>query len=609
MRLEAIDWVILGGYLLLTLLVGVAASRRAGRNTAEYFLSGRGMPWWLLGTSMVATTFSTDTPNLVTDIVRQNGVAGNWVWWAFLLTGMLTVFVYAKLWRRAGILTDLEFYELRYSGRTATFLRAFRALYLGIFFNVMIMATVTLAAMKIAGILLGLSPLQTIVIAGGVTVVFSTLGGLRGVLLTDFLLFITALTGSILAAYYAISHPDVGGLGPLLANPAVAGRLDILPDFSDPAQYVPLLVIPLAVQWWSVWYPGSEPGGGGYIAQRMLAARNEQDATGATLFFNVAHYALRPWPWILVALASLVVFPTVDSIREAFPHVPATILGHDLAYSAMLTFLPAGLLGFVVASLTAAYMSTISTHLNWGASYIVNDFWRRFLRPAADERELVRVGRGATLLLMVLAAMVALWLQNALQAFGILLQIGAGTGLLFILRWFWWRINAVSELTAMIVSFVVAVYLELLHPQLFPGVPLSPPARLVTGVAITTVAWLVATFATRPADEAKLRSFYALVRPGGPGWAPVLERARAAGHDVTGDGDGWIVPQGILAMVAGCLAVYSALFAIGNWIYGQYAVAAVLTVVSATGTIYVTRVWSRVSGGGAGARGAEAPGA
>jgi solute:Na+ symporter, SSS family len=609
MRLEAIDWVILGGYLLLTLLVGVAASRRAGRNTAEYFLSGRGMPWWLLGTSMVATTFSTDTPNLVTDIVRQNGVAGNWVWWAFLLTGMLTVFVYAKLWRRAGILTDLEFYELRYSGRTATFLRAFRALYLGIFFNVMIMATVTLAAMKIAGILLGLSPLQTIVIAGGVTVVFSTLGGLRGVLLTDFLLFITALTGSILAAYYAISHPDVGGLGPLLANPAVAGRLDILPDFSDPAQYVPLLVIPLAVQWWSVWYPGSEPGGGGYIAQRMLAARNEQDATGATLFFNVAHYALRPWPWILVALASLVVFPTVDSIREAFPHVPATILGHDLAYSAMLTFLPAGLLGFVVASLTAAYMSTISTHLNWGASYIVNDFWRRFLRPAADERELVRVGRGATLLLMVLAAMVALWLQNALQAFGILLQIGAGTGLLFILRWFWWRINAVSELTAMIVSFVVAVYLELLHPQLFPGVPLSPPARLVTGVAITTVAWLVATFITRPADEAKLRSFYALVRPGGPGWAPVLERARAAGHDVTGDGDGWIVPQGILAMVAGCLAVYSALFAIGNWIYGQYAVAAVLTVVSATGTIYVTRVWSRVSGGGAGARGAEAPGA
>jgi solute:Na+ symporter, SSS family len=613
MRLEATDWLILGGYLLLTLIVGVAAARRAGRNTTEFFLSGRGMPWWLLGTSMVATTFSTDTPNLVTDIVRQNGVAGNWVWWAFLLTGMLTVFVYAKLWRRAGILTDLEFYELRYSGRTATFLRAFRALYLGVFFNVMIMATVTLAAMKIAGILLGLSPLQTILIAGGVTVVFSMLGGLRGVVLTDFLLFITALTGSIFAAYYAVTHPDVGGLSSLLANPAVAGRLNILPDFSDPAQYVPLFVIPLAVQWWSVWYPGSEPGGGGYVAQRMLAARTETDATGATLLFNVAHYALRPWPWILVALASLVVFPTVDSIREAFPHVPATILGHDLAYSAMLTFLPVGLLGFVVASLTAAYMSTISTHLNWGASYIVHDFWRRFVHPEADERELVRTGRIATLLLMVLAATVALWLQNALQAFGILLQIGAGTGLLFILRWFWWRINAVSELTAMTVSFVVAFYLELVHPRLLPDMPIAVWTRLLIGVGITTAAWITATFLTRPTDAATLRSFYALVQPGGPGWAPVLRQAEAEGHVVAGSGEGWIVPQGILAMVAGCLAVYSALFAIGNWIYGQYALAAGLSVLSAAGAVYVTRVWGRVSGGrgpaGGGSGGAAPPAA
>jgi solute:Na+ symporter, SSS family len=597
MTFETIDWIILGGYLALTLAVGLAAARKAGRNTAEYFLSGRGMPWWLLGTSMVATTFSTDTPNLVTDIVRQNGVAGNWVWWAFLLTGMLTVFIYAKLWRRAGIMTDLEFYELRYSGRTATFLRAFRALYLGIFFNVMIMATVTLAAMKIAGILLGLSPMQTILIAGGVTVAFSMLGGLRGVLLTDFLLFLTALTGSILAAAYALNHPDVGGLSALLAHPNVAGKLNILPDFSDPAQYVPLFLIPLAVQWWSVWYPGAEPGGGGYVAQRMLAARSETDATGATLFFNVAHYALRPWPWILVALASLVVFPTVDSISEAFPHVAVTILGHDLAYSAMLTFLPAGLLGFVVASLAAAYMSTISTHLNWGASYLVHDFWRRFVRPDADERELVRIGRGATLMLMVLAAGVALWLQNALQAFGILLQIGAGTGLLFILRWFWWRINAVSELTAMTVSFLVAFYLELVHPALFPAAPIAAATRLVIGVAITTAAWIIATFLTRPTDDATLRSFYALVQPGGPGWRSVLERARADGQVLEPSTAGWIVPQGILAMVAGCMAVYSALFAIGNWIYGQYTVAAVLSLVAATGAIYVTRVWARVSGG------------
>ncbi|MBR9988856.1 MAG: Na+:solute symporter [Gemmatimonadetes bacterium] len=596
MTLAPIDWIILLAYLAMTLVVGVAVAHRAGRSTTDFFLSGRHMPWWLLGTSMVATTFSTDTPNLVTDIVRQQGVAGNWQWWAFLLTGMLTVFIYAKLWRRAGILTDLEFYELRYSGTTATVLRAFRAIYLGLFFNVMIMATVTLAAMKIGGILLGLTPIQTILIAGGVTTIFSMTGGLRGVLLTDFILFITAMAGSIAAAVYAIGHPSVGGLNALLTHPDVAGRLSLLPDFSDTSQLVPLLIIPLAVQWWSVWYPGAEPGGGGYIAQRMLAARSETDATGATLFFNVAHYAVRPWPWILVALASIIVFPTVDSISEAFPHISPTILGHDLAYPAMLTFLPAGLLGFVVASLAAAYMSTISTHLNWGASYIVNDFWGRFINQDANERELVRVGRITTVMLMLLAAVVALWLQNALQAFSILLQIGAGTGLLFILRWFWWRINAISELTAMIVSFIVAVYLEGVHPAMFPDAALSSALKLVIGVAITTVAWVGATLVTKPADEATLRSFYALTRPGGPGWRAVLERAAAEGTPVTGTGDGWVVPQGIIAMVAGCFAVYSALFAIGYWIYGRNAAAALLTFVAIAGAVYLARAWGRVSG-------------
>ncbi|HEX2168057.1 MAG TPA: sodium:solute symporter family protein [Longimicrobiales bacterium] len=596
MTLATIDWIILLAYLAMTLVVGIAVSRRAGRTAADYFLSGRHMPWWLLGTSMVATTFSTDTPNLVTDIVRQNGVSGNWVWWAFLLTGMLTVFVYAKLWRRAGIMTDLEFYELRYSGRTATVLRAFRAIYLGLFFNVMIMATVTLAAIKIGGILMGLTPLQTILIAGGVTTVFCMIGGLRGVLITDFVLFITALAGSILAAVYALGHPAVGGLDALLTHPDVAGRLSILPDFTDTSQLVPLLIVPLAVQWWSVWYPGAEPGGGGYIAQRMLAARSETDATGATLLFNVAHYAVRPWPWILVALASIIVFPTVDSIQQAFPHVSPAILGHDLAYPAMLTFLPAGLLGFVVASLAAAYMSTISTHLNWGASYIVNDFWGRFIHRDAGDAELVRVGRITTVLLMILAATVALWMQNALQAFGILLQIGAGTGLLFILRWFWWRINAISELTAMIVSFVVAIYLELMHPSLFPDVVLSGTLKLVIGVGITTVAWIGVTLMTRPTDEATLRSFYALTRPGGPGWRRVLERAEAEGEPVVGTGDGWVVPQGILAMVAGCFAVYSALFAIGYWIYGRYTPALLLTIIAIAGAVYLAKAWGRVSG-------------
>lgn len=596
MRLTSADWTIVALYLLLALAVGLWAARRAGRDTSEYFLSGRSMPWWLLGTSMVATTFSTDTPNLVTDIVRQNGVAGNWVWWAFLLTGMLTVFVYAKLWRRAGVMTDVEFYELRYSGAPAAFLRAFRALYLGVFFNVMIMATVTLAAIKISSVLLGFSPIATIAVAGGVTVLFSMFGGLRGVLLTDLLLFVVAMFGSIAAAVVALRHPDVGGLAGLLAHPAVTARLGMLPDFGDASQLVPLFIVPLAVQWWSVWYPGSEPGGGGYIAQRMLSARNETEATAATLLFNAAHYALRPWPWILVALASIVVFPTLDALRAAFPDLPPGLLGHDLAYPAMLTFLPAGLLGLVVASLAAAYMSTISTHLNWGASYIVNDFWRRFVEPNASERRLVLVGRIGTVAIMLLAAALALWLQNALQAFQILLQIGAGTGLLFILRWFWWRINAYSELTAMVVSFLFAVYVELVHPSLFPGAPLGQTVKLVSAVAVTTAAWVAVTLVTRPADEATLRRFVESVRPGGPGWAPVVARAAAQGRPLAGAGEAWMVPQGVLAMLAGSLAIYSALFAIGSWITGRFLLAAALTMLAAAGAIFVARVWARVSG-------------
>jgi solute:Na+ symporter, SSS family len=596
MQLTPLDWSIVALYLLVVLAIGLAVSRRAGRDTSQYFLSGRNMPWWLLGISMVATTFSTDTPNLVTDIVRQNGVAGNWVWWAFLLTGMLTVFVYAKLWRRAGILTDLEFYEIRYGGRPAAFLRGFRALYLGVFFNVVIMASVTLAAIKIAGVLLGISPVATVLLAGGVTVAFSTLGGFRGVVLTDLLLFFTALGGSIAVAWIALGHPEVGGLSGLFTHPEVAGRLSLLPDFRDTEALVPLLVIPIAVQWWSVWYPGAEPGGGGYVAQRMLAARNETEATAATLLFNAAHYAVRPWPWILVALASIVVFPTVDSLREAFPGVAPGILGHDLAYAAMLTFLPVGLLGLVAASLAAAYMSTISTHLNWGSSYVVHDFWSRFVDPDADERRLVRVGRVSTALLMVLAAGLALWMEHALQAFHILLQIGAGTGLLFILRWFWWRINAYSELTAMIVSFLVALYVELVHPGLFPQAELSTSVKLVAGVSITTVAWVGVTFLTRPVDPAVLRRFVSIARPGGPGWEKIVREAEAEGVRLEGAHEEWTVPRGILAMVAGAFGIYGVLFATGMFLYGRIGEALVATAVAVAGTVYVIRVWPRVRG-------------
>jgi SSS family solute:Na+ symporter len=503
MNLTNLDLTIIIAFFAVSLAIGLAASRKAGKGFKEFFLSGRNMPWWLLGVSMVATTFSADTPNLVADIVRTNGVAGNWVWWAFLLTGMLTVFVYAKLWRRSGILTDIEFYEIRYSGKAAAFLRGFRALYLGIFFNVMIMATVTLAAIKIGGVMLGLNPFQTVLIASVVTVIYTSLGGLRGVILTDFVQFIMAMVGLVWAAVIIVNLPEVGGLSNMLAHENVSGKLNFIPDFNDPKQLIPLFVIPLAVQWWSVWYPGAEPGGGGYIVQRVLSAKDEDHAVGATLLFNLAHYALRPWPWILIALASLIVFPELDDIAQAFPNVSENFIRHDLAFPAMLTYLPSGLIGLVIASLIAAYMSTISTQLNWGSSYVVNDFYVRFIKPEASEKRQVLVGRISTVVLMILSALIALALSNALQAFNILLQIGAGTGLLFILRWFWWRINAFSELAAMIISFMVAVYFEFFGPE-----DLDDYMKLLIGVGITTVGWLVVTFLTPPTDHKTLVDFY-----------------------------------------------------------------------------------------------------
>jgi len=591
MVLSTLDWILIGSFFLISLIIGLYTAKRAGTNAREFFLSGRNMPWWLLGVSMVATTFSADTPNLVTDIVRQNGVSGNWVWWAFLLTGMLTVFVYAKLWRRSGVLTDLEFYEIRYGGKPAAFLRGFRAIYLGVFFNVMIMASVSLAAIKIGGVMLGLSPLQTMLIASIVTVIYSSLGGLRGILLTDFFQFAISMVGAIWAAKVVVNLPEIGGLSNLLSHPNLSGKLSLLPDFSDPYLLIPVLIIPLAVQWWSVWYPGAEPGGGGYIAQRMLSAKDEKNAMGATLLFNIAHYALRPWPWIIVALASLVVFPDLQSLRDAFPHIPAEVVKNDLAYSAMLTYLPAGLLGLVVASLIAAFMSTISTHLNWGSSYIVNDFYKRFINPEAEDNKLVLVGRVSTVVLMIFSAIVALLLENALQAFNILLQIGAGTGLIFILRWFWWRINAYSEISAMIISFLVAIYFELIHVRIgFEPMPMH--LQLVSGVGITTLGWLIATFITQPETDDVLRSFYKKISPGGPGWKKVLLKAEQDG-DAIGDGN-WQLPLEILAMVLGCFMVYSSLFGVGYWLYGNTSIALILSLITLVTGYWLFRIWAKL---------------
>ncbi|MGB5941315.1 MAG: sodium:solute symporter family protein [Leeuwenhoekiella sp.] len=604
--LNTYDYLFIITFFALTLGIGFYVSRKSGKSASEYFLSGRRMPWWLLGVSMVATTFSTDTPNLVTDIVRNQGVSGNWVWWAFLITGLLTVFIYAKLWRRSGVETDIEFYALRYGGKPARFLRAFRAVYLGVIFNVLAMSAVTLAAIKIGQVMLGLSPLAVVGIAGVVTVIFSTVGGFKGVVYTDFILFFVAMAGGIGAAYYLVNIPEVGGLTKLLAHDSVSGKLNILPDISDTNTLITLLIIPLAVQWWSAWYPGAEPGGGGYIAQRMLAAKDENHAIGATFFFNILHYALRPWPWILVALASLVVYPDIASIQEAFPNVDESKLGNDLAYSAMLTKLPNGLLGVVLTSLIAAYMSTISTHLNWGSSYVVNDFYAQHVNKEASERELVNVGRGATVLLMVISAAVALVLNNALQLFNIILMFGAGTGLIFILRWFWWRINAWSEITAMLVSGVVSVLINFtgVGPYLF-GLPASMSEMAVKGlmpgymtfpfvVAITTVCWMAVTLFGKPEKDAVLFRFYEKIRPGGPGWERVLRKAGPGEISAEAKREKWNVPAGIAATLVGLVVIYGALFATGYWIYGWTTLALFLTAFTIIAAFVLFKLWSKI---------------
>ena len=597
MQITALDWIIIFLFFAISLGIGIYVSKSSSKSANEYFLSGRSMPWWLLGLSMVATTFSTDTPNLVTDIVRSNGVSGNWVWWAFLITGLLTVFVYAKLWRKSNVSTDLEFYELRYGGKPASFLRKFRSLYLGIIFNVITMSAVTLAAIKIGGIMLGLEPWQTVITAGLVTVTFSAVGGFKGVVYTDVILFFVAMGGAIGAAVYLVNLPEVGGIESLLSNENVINKISILPDFNDTEALIALLIIPLAVQWWSSWYPGAEPGGGGYIAQRMFAAKNENHAIGATFFFNIMHYALRPWPWILVALASLVVFPDLDSIQNAFPNITQDKLGNDLAYPAMLTKLPTGLLGLVLASLISAYMSTISTQLNWGSSYIVYDFYQTQINPNASQKQLVAVGRISTVLLMVLSTLLALLLQNAMQLFNLLLVFGAGTGLIFILRWFWWRINAWSEITAMLASGLISLFLAIpsIKTSLFGLNGIMPGwAEFPFIVLVTTALWLIVTYLTPSESTYVLRSFYKKIQPGGPGWTKIVEEAKNDSEDIIMENESWTVPSGIIAMLLGCIMIYSIMFSTGYFIYGSYKLAIPLLGLAIISGLYLIKVWKKI---------------
>ena len=565
MELSFIDWVIIFSFFAIFIVIGLFFTKRSGKNSKEYFLSGRNMPWWLLGTSMVATTFSADTPNLVANIVRKDGVSGNWVWWAFLITGMMTVFFYARLWRRSEVLTDLEFYELRYSGKEAAFLRAFRALYLGVFFNVMIMATVCLAGIKIGGILLGLTPFECVFYSSIITVFYSSLGGLRTVIITDLIQFVLAMVGSIWACVYLVNLEEIGGLNQLISNDLISDKLNFLPDFNDYETLITVLIIPIAVQWWAVWYPGAEPGGGGYIAQRMLSAKDEKNAINATLFFNIAHYAIRPWPWILIALASLIIYPTLSDISFAFPNVDSSIIGHDIAYPAMLSKLPSGLLGIVLASLSAAFMSTISSHLNWGASYISIDFYKRFIYSEASEKKVVLVGRISTIFLMILAGFVALELNDALDAFQILLQIGAGTGSIFLLRWFWWRVNAYSEITGMSVSFLVAIYFHSIHERIF-GFTFENHYELVLSVFITTLSWILVTLLTKPTENSRLLEFYKKIKPYGIGWNKFLKNNNI---DVKNKELKESPMSDLLSMFLGIVIVYSGLFGTGYLLYGN----------------------------------------
>jgi Na+/proline symporter len=599
MQLHTLDWIIAILAVGICFVPALFFGKRSGKSTAEFFASGRSVPWWLAGISMVATTFSSDTPNLVANFVRTQGVAGNWQWWAFTLTGVATVFFYARLWRRSGVLTDLEFYELRYSGKAATAVRGFRSVYLGLFFNCIIMATVNLAACKIAAVLFNFERWQTLLAVGLLNVIFATHSGLWGVLVIDMFQFFIKMSAVIAAAYFAVELPQVGGMSGLVQKlshvhgPGGLNYLSMLPDFTNNWDLaVAVFIVPITVQWWSVWYPGAEPGGGSYIAQRMLASKSEKDALGGTLFFNVAHYVLRPWPWILVGLASLIVYPTLGDIQKAFPYLDPKLIGHDIAFPAMLRFLPVGWVGLMLGGLVAANSSTILTHLNWGASYLVHDFYRRFIRTDASEKHYVLAGRCATVLLFVLSSGTVFLLDTAKDSFNLLLQVGAGTGSIYLVRWFWWRVTAWCEIVAMISSFSISVLFLVLAKN---GMVIGTTQQLLTTVGITTVLWIATAYLGPQTDQRVLLDFYRRVHPFGPGWRVVRLKAGISDAEHAAYADVEDIPLAMLGWSTGCLMIWSALFCVGNFLYGRTGYAlALLAVFLVTGTVVirvVNKLW------------------
>ena len=592
MHISAIDWAIVAAYFLLSTVIGLAFTKRGGESLNEYFLSGRNVPWWLAGASMVATTFAADTPLVVTGLVVAHGVAGNWLWWNMVMSGMLTVFFFARLWRRANVMTDVEFAEIRYSGAPARFLRGFRAIYLAIPINLIILGWVTRAMIKILTISLGVSPVLAVGICFVITLVYSVAAGLWAVLWTDLIQFVIKMSAVIILAVYSVRA--VGGIGVMRTKliehfGSETAALSVLPvSISNGGlhayAWMPLLALTvfLSVQWWAAWYPGAEPGGGGYIAQRIFSARTERDGVLATLFFQVAHYAIRPWPWIVTGLATVILYPNLTDKESGYVR-------------AFVDYLPTPWRGVMMAGFAAAYMSTVATHLNWGASYLVNDFYKRFLKPSETDKHYVKVSRIATVLLFIASIGVTSQLESVERAWRFLLAIGAGTGLVLILRWYWWRINAWSEISAMITSFVVSIIAFRTVPQRFaPGDPNADATIMVVTVAASTVVWLGVTFMTSPEPDSVLEAFYRRVRPGGPGWRRISEKAGFGREGIPGGALAWS------NWIAGIVAVYSTLFGIGKLIFGDIVPAVVMLAVAAAAFYWISRSFREDGQGGAG---------
>jgi len=581
--LTILDWIIIGAYFAFNLSIGIYYARRAKGSTSEFFLSGRDVPWWLAGTSMVATTFAADTPLAVTGFVAKNGIAGNWLWWSLVMSGMMTVFLYARLWRRAGVMTDIEFAELRYSGKPAAFLRGFRALYLGIPINCIILGWVNLAMIKIITVTLGVTESVAFMILIGMllfTAFYTTISGLWGVLVTD--LFQFALKMSMVIVLAVLAVRAVGGIDALqskitdldLASGQQGSRLAFFPGMDS--EWMPLITLftYLAVNWWAAWYPGAEPGGGGYVAQRIFSAKDERNGLLATLWFNIAHYALRPWPWILTALASLVLYPALADKESGYI---VTLMDPRV--------FPTYLRGFMLAAFAAAYMSTIGTQLNWGASYVINDFYRRFIARESDERHYVIASQVVTVLLMIVSIVVTKNLSSIAQAWKLLLVTGAGTGTVLMLRWFWWRINAWSEVSAMAAAAVVSLSLQMVF-KWNSDTPREFAYIMLVTVGITTVTWIAVTYLTRPEPEEKLISFYRHVRPDGPGWKRIAIRA-----GVSPGQTGSLAPH-LTNWILGCVLIYSSLFGIGKLIFKEWLVALIYLAVAGLSALAISRTLS-----------------